>query len=80
MGPILFLVYINDLSANVTYQVRLFADDLAALYLTIEGADDSSVLQQDLDRLCVCESDWNMEFNHSKYQVLKSKVKSSKII
>ena len=33
------------------------------------GADDTSVLQQDLDRLSVWESNWDMEFNHSNCQV-----------
>ena len=53
-------------------QVRLFADD-TAMYLTMEGADDSSVLQQDLDRLSasVWESDWDMEFSPSKCQVVQ---------
>ena len=70
LGPILFLVYINELPENVTSQVRLFADD-TAMYLTMEGANDSSVLQQDLDRLSVWESDWDMEFNPSKCQVVQ---------
>ena len=65
LGPILFLVYIN-----VTYQERLFADD-TAMYLTMEGANDRSVLQQDLDRLSVWESNWDMEFNPSKCQVVQ---------
>ena len=70
LGPILFLVYTNDLPDNVTFQVRLFADD-TAMYLTMESADDSSVLQQDLDRLSVRESDWDMESNPSKCQVVQ---------
>ena len=45
--------------------VRLFADD-TAMYLTMEGANDSSVLQQDFDRLSVWESNWDMEFNPFK--------------
>ena len=41
------------------------------MYLTMEGANDSSVLQQDLNRLSVSESDWDMEFNLSKCQVVQ---------
>ena len=70
LGLILFLVYINDLPEKITSQICLFADDMA-LYLALEGAEDSSVLQQDLDKLSVWESDWDMEFNPSKNQVLQ---------
>ena len=70
LGPILFLIYINDLSGDISSQVRLFADD-TALYLTIEGADDDLALQKDLDKLAVWEARWDMEFNPSKCQVVQ---------
>ena len=70
LGPILFLIYINDLPGDISSQVRLFADD-TTLYLTIEGADDGLALQKDLDKLAVWEARWDMEFNPSKCQVVQ---------
>ena len=69
LGPILFLIYINDLPNEVCSQVRLFADD-TALYLTLESEDDSSTLQKDLNILSVWETRWDMGFNPSKCQVV----------
>ena len=67
LGPILFLVYIDDLPDELSSQVRLFGND-TAVYLTIGGANDDKVLQNDLDRLSVWEDRWDMEFKPSKFQ------------
>ena len=70
LGPILFLVYINDLPDKVKSQVRLFADDSAA-YLAITRFADSQQLQADFDVLQQWAVDWDMEFNPGKCKVLQ---------
>ena len=69
IGPLLFLLHINDLPENIHSQVRLFADD-TAIYITVNNHSDSDILQQDLDTLQTWECLWDMDFNPSKCQVL----------
>ena len=63
LGPILFLLYINDPPDNVQSQVRLYADD--SVYLNINHPSDASLLQKDLEQLQRWEVKWDMEFNPS---------------
>ena len=69
LGPLLFLLYINDLPENIQSQVRLFADD-TAVYLTVTNMQDSQVLQSDLESLQHWERTWDMELNPGKCQVI----------
>ena len=49
LDPVLFLVYINDLSEYMkSSQLRLFADD-SIIYKTIKSQKDCDSLQEDLD-------------------------------
>ena len=50
LGPILFLLYINDLEEGVTSKTLTFADD-TKLFRKIKGNGDKQQLQDDVDKL-----------------------------
>ena len=59
LGPILFLLYINDLPDSLQSPVHLFADD-TAVYLTVHGQEYTATLQNDLDILQEWERIWDL--------------------
>ena len=65
LGPILFLIFINDMPECINSKCRLFADD-SIVYRTITSVADSIALQKDLDSLHEWEVTWGMSFNPSK--------------
>ena len=70
LGPTLFLAYINDLPEAVQLDtLKLFADD-AKLDSTITAADDSLVLQENLNLLAEWSEKWSLEINPSKCKIL----------
>lgn len=70
LGPLLFLIYINDLPLCVDSKIRLFADD-AYLYRTISSPEDTVTLQNDLNNLQTWEELWSMEFHPGKCKLLR---------
>ena len=65
LGPLLFLLHINDLPNVVTSQVRLFADD-CLLYRPIRSVVDQEAFQCDMDALERWASTWGVKFNAKK--------------
>ena len=67
LGPLLFIIYINDIGAHLSpgTHMRLFADD-ALLYRHTDTFDDHITLQKDLDHLMDWAETWRMEFKPKK--------------
>ena len=58
-GPILFLIYINDLDDSITSNVLKFADD-TKLFRKVNTDGDKQHLQNDLDRLVKWSEKWQI--------------------
>ena len=69
LGPILFLIYINDLDDSITSNVLKFADD-TKLFRKVNTDGDKQHLQNDLDRLVKWSDKWQMLFNFGKCKCL----------
>jgi len=65
LGPILFLIYINDLPDIVKSSVKLFADD-TKLYAEVMSSNDSEKIQEDLNSLAKWSDKWQLKFNADK--------------
>lgn len=69
LGPLLFLIYINDLPSTVTSVIRLFADD-CVVYRPINNLSDVCTLQEDLLRIQDWCTTWLMSLNTSKTVII----------
>ena len=74
LGPLLFLIFINDLPSSIKSFVELFADDVKLLV----GPSMHDVVQADLDRLTEWEEIWKLKFNIDKCKVLHIGVSNTK--
>ena len=70
LGPLLFLVFINDLPHNIHSEVRLFADD-CVIYREIKNELDHTQLQDDLHTLVKWQDTWQLHFNIKKCFVMR---------
>ena len=70
LGPVLFIIFINDLSDVVKCICKLFADD-TKLYKAISSPYDQQLLQIDLFSSCDWSDDWLLLFNILKFKFVQ---------
>ena len=78
LGPMLFLLYINDINNAITSQIKLFADD-SVLHRNIHNKNDKVILQNDLDTISSWAEKWLMELNINKCSVFSITLKRNSI-
>ena len=63
LGPLLFLIYINDLERNIKSNVKFFADDTMLFSVINDPIVTANDLNHDLDVINQWAYQWTMEFH-----------------
>ena len=63
LGPLLFLISINDLPDDLICNPKLFADDVSLNAIMYDKEQSTSTIQSDLEKLLKWSVTWKMEFN-----------------
>ena len=63
LGPLLFLIYINDLETNIKSNVKFFADNTMLYSVVMDPAQTARELNHDLCVIQQWAHQWKMEFN-----------------
>jgi hypothetical protein len=70
LGPLLFILYINDLPDEIVSEILLFADD-SKLFRPIKSIEDCIILQKDVYKLQDWSDTWQVKFNLKKCCALR---------
>ena len=70
LGPLLFVIFINDLPENIESLIYLFADD-CKIWRVIESMGDRETLQRDLQKMKEWSKIWLLQFHPDKLKHLQ---------
>ena len=70
LGPMLFLIYINDISEDLTGMTRLFADDTSLSFSSVNLFEIERVLNEDVSKLSAWAKRWLIKFNAQKTEIM----------
>ena len=78
LGPLLFLIYINDIVIDIRGNINLFADDTSLYFIVKNPVEASALIQSDINTITSWASSWLVTFNPSKSESLVISRKQNK--
>ena len=63
LGPLLFLIYIDDLENNIKSNVKFFGDDTMLFSIVKDPTTSADELNHDLQNITEWARQWKLEFN-----------------
>ena len=79
LGPLFFLIYINDLSDGLTSNTKLLADGTSLLSIVQNINSTANDLKSNLMKISYCAFQWKMRFNPDPRKQAQEVIFSRKI-
>ena len=73
LGPLLFLIYINDITVGLESTIKLFADDTSISKSEKNPDTRATTLNADLEKIASWAKKWKINFNATKTELLTIK-------
>ena len=66
LGPLLFILYMNDITEDIESDILIFADDTSLFATGSDPAETAAILNRDLEKIANWADRWKVTFNAGK--------------
>ena len=80
LGPLLFVVFINDIVREIRANIKLFADDTSLFHSIVDAHITQRLINQDLQKIAEWAAQWLMIFNAIKNETMTFSLRNNPAI